>query len=424
MAPNTEVHLMSRLIISGPYKFSDEVSVQGAKNSILPILASSIISRSECIIKNCPNILDVHTTIEILRYIGCKVKFEDSTICVNSENILKNEIPEKLMRKMRSSITFLGALIARTGRAKISLPGGCELGPRPIDMHISSLKQLGISVEVINGSLDFKVINKVSEANISLPFPSVGATENIILVSSICKGTVTINNASCEPEIVDLVNFLKKIGIKIYGEGGNQIKIQGTDKFSGCEHEVIPDRIVATTLLGATATTGGTITLKNINCEHLNVPISVFEEMGCLINKREKTLKMNAPEKLLPVKEIRSMPYPGFPTDAIPIMTACLCTANGVSILVENIFKNRFRHVEELCRFGANIKVEGNIAIINGVSHLFSSNVEAKDLRGAAALLIAALKSHGTSTISNVELFLRGYDISKLIPKTIYKLEL
>lgn len=415
---------MSRLIISGPYKFNDEISVQGAKNSILPILASSIISRGECVIKNCPNILDVHTTIEILRYIGCKVKFEDSVICVNSENIVKNEIPENLMRKMRSSITFLGALIARTGRAKISLPGGCELGPRPIDMHISSLKQLGVSVEIIGGCLDFKVISKISEANISLPFPSVGATENIILASSICDGTVTINNASCEPEIIDLANFLKKIGVKINGEGGNQIKIQGTNKFRGCEHKIIPDRIVATTLLGATAATGGSIILKDANCEHLNAPISVFEEMGCLINKEKNAIKMSAPEKLLPVKEIRSMPYPGFPTDAIPIMTACLCTASGVSILVENIFKNRFRHVEELCRFGANIKVEGNIAIISGVSHLFNSNVEAKDLRGAAALLIASLKSHGISTISNIKFLLRGYDISKIIPKTIYKLEL
>lgn len=415
---------MSRLIISGPYKFNDEIYVQGAKNSILPILASSIISRGECIIRNCPDILDVHTTIEILHYIGCKVKFEDSTICVNSENIVKNEIPEDLMRKMRSSIIFLGALIARTGRAKISLPGGCELGPRPIDMHVSSLKQLGVSVEIINGCLDFKIINKISEANISLPFPSVGATENIILASSICKGTVTINNASCEPEIVDLANFLKKIGVKIYGEGRNQIKVQGANKFHGCEHEIISDRIVATTILGAAATTGGAVTLKGINCEHLDAPISVFEEMGCFISKEKNALKMSAPEKLLPVKEVRSMPYPGFPTDSIPIMTACLCTANGVSILVENIFKNRFRHVEELCRFGANIKVEGNIAIINGVSHLFSSNVEAKDLRGAAALLIAALKSHGTSTISNIDFLLRGYDLSKLIPKTIYKLEL
>lgn len=413
---------MSSLVVFGRYNLDEEISVQGAKNSVLPILASSILSRGECIIKNCPNILDVHTSLEILNYLGCKTKFEKSTICVNSENISKNEIPDHLMRKMRSSIIFMGALIARTGRAKLSLPGGCELGPRPIDMHISSMKQLGISIKMEHGELECKIADKIVGTNISLPFPSVGATENIILASSICEGTTTINNASCEPEVVDLINFMNKIGARIHGGGSGKITIEGVKKFSSCEHKIIPDRIVATTILGIASSTKNTVTLRNINTEHMNAPISVFEEMGCKIEKSQDSIKITSPERLLPVKEVRSTPYPGFPTDAIPIIMSCLCTADGVSVIVENIFKNRFRHVEELCRFGAKIKTEGNIAIISGVPYFSGANVKAKDLRGAASLLIAALSSHGKSIISNVEFLLRGYDISNLLSKKTAKI--
>ena len=406
---------MKKLIVHGPCKFNDDIYIQGSKNSVLPIISSSIISRKECIIKNCPNILDVHTSIEILNYLGCKTKFENSTLYINSENISSNEIPDHLMRKMRSSIIFLGALLARTGRAKLSLPGGCELGPRPIDMHLLALQQLGVSIKTSHGKIDCKIIDKIVGTEISLPFPSVGATENIILASLICEGKTTINNASREPEIVDLSNFLNKMGAKIYNAGTSKITIEGVKTFKSCEHKVIPDRIVAITYMCIASSTGSTMTLKNINTEHLNVPISVFEEMGCSIQKSKKSLKIISPERLFSVGEIRTMPYPGFPTDALPLIMSCLCIANGTSVLIENIFKNRFRHIQELCRFGAKIKTEGNVAIIEGIPYLSGADVQATDLRGAASLLISAFSSYGTSTISNLDYLLRGYDISYLL---------
>ena len=417
-----EVHLLKKLIIRGPCKFNDEIFIQGSKNSVLPIIASSIVSRKECIIKNCPDILDVHTSIEILNHIGCKTKFEDSTLYINSENISNNEIPDQLMRKMRSSIIFLGALIARTGRAKLSLPGGCELGPRPIDIHLSSLQQLGISIKTSHGEIDCKIVDKIIGTDISLPFPSVGATENIILSSLICEGKTTINNASREPEIVDLANFLNKMGAKIYNAGTSKITIEGVKTFQSCEHKIISDRIVAITYMCIASSTGSTMTLKNINSEHLSVPISLFEEMGCCIQKKKKSLKIISPERLFSIREIRTMPYPGFPTDALPLFMSCLSVANGTSILIENIFKNRFRHVQELCRFGAKIKTEGNVAVIEGIPYLSGADVQATDLRGAASLLISAIASYGTSTISNLDYLLRGYDISYLLSEKKFEL--
>lgn len=413
---------MKKLIIRGPCKFNDEIFIQGAKNSVLPIIASSIISRKECIIKDCPNILDVHTSIEILNHLGCKTKFEDSTLYINSENISNNEIPDRLMRKMRSSIIFLGALISRTGRAKLSLPGGCELGPRPIDIHLTSLQQLGISIKTSHGKIECKILDKIVGTDISLPFPSVGATENIILSSLICEGKTTINNASREPEIVDLANFLNKMGAKVYNAGTSKITIEGVREFKSCEHKVIPDRIVAITYMCIASSTGSTMTLKNVKHEHLSVPISVFEEMGCCIQKKKKSLKIMPPERLFPIREIRTMPYPGFPTDALPLIMSCLCLSNGTSVLIENIFKNRFRHIQELCRFGAKIKTEGNIAIVEGVPYLSGADVQAMDLRGAASLLISAISAYGTSTISNLDYLLRGYDISYLLSEKSFEL--
>lgn len=407
---------MRKIIINGPCEISGELEVQGAKNSILPILAATIISRGECVIKNCPNILDVHTSLEILNYLGCKTKFEDSTIVVDSSQISKNEIPENLMCKMRSSIIFLGALIARTGRAKLTFPGGCELGPRPIDLHISALKQLGILINNIHGNLECKIENKIIGADIVLPFPSVGATENIILASIICEEKTIIENAAREPEIIDLANFLNKIGAKIYGAGSSKIIIEGTNKFNkinSIEHVIIPDRIVAITLMSAAASTGGNLILKNINPDLISSAVPIFEESGCLIKIHENNIKIISPETLYSVKEVRTMPYPGFPTDAQAIIMAMLSKAIGTSVFVETIFESRFRHIEELIKLGAKIKINGNVAIVDGNKYLSGAKLQARDLRGAAALVIAGLASYGKTIITGAEYFLRGYDLVK-----------
>lgn len=413
-----EVLYLRKIIINGPCKISGEIQVQGAKNSILPILAATVISNNECIIKNCPDILDVRTSLEILNYLGCKTKFENSTVIINSSQISKNEIPENLMFKMRSSIIFLGALVARTGHAKLTFPGGCELGPRPIDLHISSLKQLGISIDNIHGILECKVKNKIIGANIILPFPSVGTTENIILAASVCEGTTIIENAAREPEIVDLACFLNKIGAKIYGAGSSKIIIEGTKKFNQAEHSIISDRIVAITLMAAAASTGGNLILKNIKSDLISSTVPIFEESGCLIktDKHKKNIKIISPEILYSVKEVRTMPYPGFPTDAQAIIMAMLSKAIGTSIFVETIFESRFKHIDELIKLGAKIKINGNVAIISGNKYLSGAKLQAYDLRGAAALIIAGIAAYGKTVITGADFFLRGYDLS-LFPK-------
>ena len=407
---------MSKIVINGPCQLTGKYKVQGAKNSVLPILSASILSRGECIIKNCPDIIDVHNTLKILNHLGCKTKFEDSTIIVNSECINTNEIPENLMRKMRSSIIFLGSLIARTGRAKMSYPGGCELGARPIDMHLSSLQQLGISIKNIHGNLECNIIDKLVGTNIILPFPSVGATENILLAASIAEGITTIENASCEPEIVDLSSFLNKMGAKIYDAGSSKITIEGVKKFHATEHKIIPDRIVAITEMAGTAATGGHLLLENISQNLIGSTIPIFEESGCIIRSTSNSIEIIAPEKLHAVKEITTMPYPGFPTDAQPIIMAMLTKALGTSVFIENIFENRFKHIDELIKLGANIQVKGNVSIVNGTNNLSGAKIRAYDLRGAASLLIAGLISCGKTTIEGGDFFLRGYDL-KMFPK-------
>lgn len=407
---------MYKIIINGPCQLSGKYKVQGAKNSVLPILSASILSRGECIIKNCPDIIDVHNTLEILNYLGCKTKFEGSTITVNSECINRNEIPENLMRKMRSSIIFLGSLIARTGRAKVSFPGGCELGARPIDLHLSSLQQLGVSIKNVHGNLECNIPDKLIGNDIILPFPSVGATENILLAASVAEGVTTIENAACEPEIVDLSLFLNKIGAKIYDAGSRKITVEGVKKFHSTEHAVIPDRIVAITEMAAAASTGGHLILENISPNLISSTIPIFEEAGCIIQTKPDSVELISPEKLHSVKEITTMPFPGFPTDAQPIIMSMLTKANGTSIFIENIFENRFKHINELIKLGANITVKGNVSIVNGVNNLSGAKLQAHDLRGAASLLIAGLMSCGKTTIEDADYLLRGYDLN-VFPK-------
>lgn len=400
---------MSELIVNGGRSLRGEITVQGAKNSALPILTSTVLCDSPSIIHNCPKLTDVDASCNILRYLGCKVTAEDDNVFVDPKSADKTEIPDALMREMRSSIVFLGAMCARFGHAIISFPGGCELGPRPIDLHLAALRQLGVTINEDYGTLDCVANGRLHGAHIVLSFPSVGATENILLAAVLAEGTTEIINAAREPEICDLADFLIKCGAKITGAGDSVITIEGVEKLKGCEYSVMPDRIVAATYMAAAAITGGDVTIKKVNLETLSPVIPAFCEAGCIIDSSVDTLRITRPGKLSRVKYIRTMPYPGFPTDAQAPLMALITVAEGTSIFIENIFESRYKHAAELARFGAKIKVEGKIAIVDGVKKLFGATVEATDLRGGAALVIAALAAEGKSVIKSVKHIDRGY---------------
>lgn len=402
---------MSKIIIEGARRLKGEIKIQGAKNSILPILAASLATQSQCVIHGCPRISDVSTTLKILEHLGCAVKFEGDTVVVNAENITKNNIPNLLMREMRSSIIFLGALISSVGSAEISLPGGCELGPRPIDMHIEGLRQLGLRVDEGHGILKCSNEDGLDGCNIALSFPSVGATENLIIASVKARGTTVINNIAKEPEIMDLVAFLNSCGAKIEPRGEGTLVIEGVKKLHGTEYSIIPDRIAAVTYMSAAAVTVGDLLLKNVVKEHIGAVIPVFEEAGCTIETNYKnSLRIIAPTRPYFNRMIRTMPYPGFPTDAQAPVMAMSCLADGTSVFVENIFTNRYKHVGELLRLGADIKVEGRVAVVEGVKRLSGTEVTAMDLRGAAALVVAGLGADGTTKISGLSHIDRGYE--------------
>lgn len=402
---------MAELIIEGSRSLNGEIKIQGAKNSILPILAACIMCRDECIIHNCPHISDVEVSIKVLNYLGCKTKFEGNTLVVDSKDICKNEIPDFLMREMRSSIIFLGSLVSVMNKAKLSLPGGCELGPRPIDLHLDGLRQMGLIVNESHGVLECETNSGLRGCNITLSFPSVGATENIILAAVCAKGTTIIKNAAKEPEIMDLANFLNKCGAKINCYGDSTIIIEGVPSLHGTEHTVIPDRIVAITYMAAAGVTAGSIVLTDICEDSISSAIPIFEEAGCIIKVFEKSkLKIDAPARPYFNRLIRTMPYPGFPTDAQAPVMAMTTIADGRSMFVENIFPNRYKHVGELLRLGADIKVEDKVAIVDGVKRLSGAKVKAMDLRGAACLVVAALSAEGKTTITGLNHLDRGYE--------------
>lgn len=401
---------MQKLVIEGENRISGEIEVHGAKNSALPLLAATILSEEKSVLHNCPKLSDVFAACRILSYLGCRCERIDSDVSVDTNGLEHFEVPDDLMREMRSSIVFLGAILGRLGKCRLSFPGGCDLGARPIDMHISALKQMGVSIEEEHGYLNCKVINKIHGAKILLSFPSVGATENIMLAAVLADGDTEIRNAAREPEIVDLANFLNCCGAKISGMGEGTIYITGVKKLGGCEYNVMPDRIVAATYIGAAVITNGEVALTKSNPKDLESVLPVFEEMGCSVYAYTDKIYVNARRKLKPVKMIRTMPYPGFPTDVQAIVMACLCKANGTSIIVENIFENRFRHAGELIRMGANIKTEGRVAVIEGVEKLYGAKVVATDLRGGAAVVLAGLDAEGITTVSDIKHIDRGYE--------------
>lgn len=410
---------MSKMLITGNSKLSGEVKVQGSKNSTLPILAATLLCEDESVLYNCPDLSDVDATIQILRYLGCFVKRSDSTLVVDTSSLSRSDIPQDLMLKMRSSIIFLGVLIARCQRAKLSLPGGCELGPRPIDLHLWALRQMGIEISEEHGELECYAPDGIKASKIALSFPSVGATENVMLAAVKAKGTTIITNAAKEPEIVDLADFLNSCGAKISGAGESTIIIEGVSKLKGCTHAVIPDRIVAATLMSAAAITGSKITLDHIVMSHLSAVTPVFEQCGCELIFKEGKLTIVSPRKLLSPKFIRTMPYPGFPTDAQAPIMAMTTKCNGITVFIENIFESRYKHVDELNRLSADIRVEGKVAVVDGVKQLSGANVRARDLRCAAALIVAALSANGRTIMTGVNFLERGYEDFEVVLQSL-----
>lgn len=401
---------MSKLVINGGNRLCGELKIQGAKNSALPILAATVLCDGVSNIHNCPVLSDVNAAINILKYLGCKCYFANNTVTVDTKNIHCSKIPNRLMQKMRSSIIFLGAILARCGNAVVSSPGGCELGPRPIDLHINALKLLGATVTENHGFIELNAPDGLYGTNINLSIASVGATENIILAAVTAKGITVIHNAAKEPEICDLARFLNFCGAQILGAGTDTIKIYGVDFLKGSSHNVISDRIVTASYMAATAITGGEIKLKNVIPSHLTAINSVFEEAGCEVFCGEDNLILKAPSTLNRVSTIRTAVYPGFPTDAGPILLAMLSLSVGTSIIVENIFDNRFRYIDELKRLGVNVQTEGRVAIIEGVKSLSGAQCKCTDLRGGAAVVIAALAANGRSVITDIHHIKRGYE--------------
>lgn len=401
---------MSAFVINGGRRISGSIRVQGSKNSVLPILAATVLIEGKTVIHNCPDLSDTQGTVNILKNLGCKVFREGNSIIVDSTDISNTEIPEKLMREMRSSVIFLGAIIGRMKSAVISTPGGCEIGLRPIDLHLYAMKQLGVDVQENYGKLICTVPNELKGKKITFSFPSVGATENAILAAVTAKGTTTIVNAAREPEIMDLCEFLNKCGGEIYGAGESVITIYGKEKLHPCEYSVICDRIACATYLIAAAVTGGDVTLENTNPVHLNAVLPLLEEAGCDINIRCRAIRLKAPRRLNRIDKIITQPYPGFPTDAQAPFTTLVCVAKGTSVIVENIFESRFKHISELVRMGAKIRMEGRVAVVDGVERLYGAEVVSPDLRGGAALVLAGLCADGVTTVKNTKFIDRGYE--------------
>ena len=401
---------MSRLIIEGNHKLNGAVSVHGAKNGALPILAATLLAQGTSEIHNCPSLSDVAASVKILNNLGCTVSRSEGCVTVDSAGLCRSDIPDSLMREMRSSIVFLGAIASRTGEAHMSFPGGCELGTRPIDLHLSALRQLGMEIEEERGRLECRVKGRLKGTTIALAFPSVGATENILLASVTAEGRTTILNAAREPEIEDLCKYLINCGAHISGAGDSAITVEGVESLHGATHSVIPDRIETVTYMAAAAITGGSLILKNTCPKHIATVLPVFEEAGCRMYLADSELRINSPKRLNRIRSVRTMPYPGFPTDAQAPVMAITCVANGTSVFIENIFESRYKHVGELMRLGARIKIEGRVAVVDGVPRLSGAQVECTDLRGGAALVIAALAAEGITEVTQLHHLDRGYE--------------
>ena len=399
---------MSSYIVKGGNRLEGTVKISGSKNSSLPIIAATILNGGETTLYNVPNIHDTQMMFEILRTIGAKVTKKKNKVIINTRDIKGYEIPEDLMRQMRSSVIFAGSLLGKHRKCTLSYPGGCDIGTRPIDLHLKAFEKLGINIDKNYGKIVCSC-DKISGEKIDFEFPSVGATENAILASCLGEGTTTITNAAREPEIIDLQNFLNRMGAKVRGAGSNKIEVVGVKKLKDVSYNIMPDRIEVGTFLCMAAMTNGNLILEGVNNTQIIPIIDKLQECGCKIESKVNKIEISAPKRLR-ATDIKTMPYPGFPTDMQSIFATALTTARGTSVIVENIFENRYKYTQELIRMGARITIEGKTAIIKGVRRLYNANVKATDLRGGAALVMAALSTKGESKVDNIEYILRGYE--------------
>ncbi len=400
---------MSIMRITGGHRLNGEIRVQGAKNSVLPIMAASLLTEGETVIRNCPALTDVDAAMRILRHLGCQAEKAGDTVYIDSSSMTRCDIPHSLMREMRSSVIFLGGVLARCGEAVLSLPGGCELGPRPIDLHLSAMRALGAQIDEHGGNLCCHA-PILAGSRVELMTPSVGATENSLIAAAGSRGKTVIAGAAREPEIRDLAEFLGRLGVKVTGAGTSVITVEPGRRRKAIEYKVIPDRIVAATYMAAVAAAGGKISLVGVNAGDMTAVTETYAAMGVQIETDGERVTVNVPGVLRAGRPVITRPYPGFPTDAQPpLMAACLC-AEGTSVFVETIFENRYRHVPELRRMGADIRVDGRVAMVNGACRLEGTSVRATDLRGGAALCVAALAAEGTTEITELRHIERGYE--------------
>ena len=399
---------MSQLLIRGGRPLSGEVVIQGAKNSVLPILAATLLTAGQVEVRNCPRLRDVDASVRILRALGCEARWEDTSLLVDTAGLNRCAISDILMREMRSSAIFLGAILARCGQAELSYPGGCELGPRPIDLHLNGLRELGAEIDDSGGLLHCKAA-RLRGGELVLSLPSVGATENLMLAACGAEGVTAICNAAREPEIEDLQNFLNACGGKVSGAGTSTVTVEGGQTFHGCTYTVMPDRIAAATYLCAVASAGGEGFLRGAKEQHLSTVTAVLREAGCDIRRSAEGIACACRGRPKAVRPVRTAPYPGFPTDAQAVLMAALLRSRGATVFEENIFENRYRHVDELTRMGADIRVAGRVAVVTGTENLHGAAVRCTDLRGGAALCVAALAAEGETHVSEIGHIDRGY---------------
>ncbi|MFZ5647006.1 MAG: UDP-N-acetylglucosamine 1-carboxyvinyltransferase [Bacillota bacterium] len=399
---------MSRFIIRGKKELSGRVKISPAKNAVLPIITASLLAKTPCFLEEIPDLADVRTICSAIEFLGASVGREDGGLKISVPEMLNNEAPYEFVRKMRASFLIMGPLLARTGRARISTPGGCAIGSRPIDLHLKGFCLLGADIRQGQGFIDARAARLVG-SRIYLDYPSVGATENLMMAASLARGTTVIENAAEEPEVVDLANFLNTMGARIKGAGTKVIRVEGVDELYGSSYSVIPDRIEAGTFLIAAAIAGGDVQVDNVICDHINPILAKLDEAGVRFEEGESYVRVIGGGDLRST-DIKTMPYPGFPTDMQPQFMTMMTIGGGTSVITETVFENRFMHVNELKRMGARIKVTGRTAIVQGVEKLSGARVKATDLRAGAALVLAGLAADGVTEVGNVGHIDRGYE--------------
>lgn len=399
---------MEKIIVRGGKQLNGSVKIEGAKNAVLPVIAATLLaSKGTSVLSNVPRLSDVYTINEVLKYLQADVQFKDDIVTVDATGEISSDAPFEYVRKMRASIVVMGPLLARTGKARVALPGGCAIGSRPVDLHLKGFEAMGATVKIENGYIE-ATAEKLQGAKIYLDFPSVGATQNIMMAATLAEGTTVIENVAREPEIVDLANFLNQMGARVIGAGTEVIRIEGVKELTATEHSIIPDRIEAGTFMIAAAITKGNVLVEDAVPEHISSLIAKLKEMGVQIIEEANGLRVIGPDKLKPV-DVKTMPHPGFPTDMQSQMMVIQMLGEGTSVMTETVFENRFMHVEEMRRMNADMKIEGNSVIINGPAKLQGAEVAATDLRAAAALILAGLEADGYTQVTELKYLDRGY---------------